>query len=293
MKAAILLRGVVSSRGYQHHSGRIYDIDARNNLQNIVQTCIEPLKRSFDGVDVFMASYASDAEGEAAIRDVQSQLRTALGSGGRVFEDVYYPVSMNPSDAGRPLLPGECTQTALILDGIRAIPEDVYDALYIVRFDIQWKVPITTIFTPAPGRDDKIVFLFHEKIPQGNPLATALVSDVFFGIPGSRLRLFKDVLASTSNKNSLHTFMYDLENVLSKQSSDKQNNNQNNKNILDAHQIAATDFARPHLPHPTRYDSNTDNEENPLYLILRYEARGWWKNPIAPSAKAHVAKVWI
>ena len=59
MRLAILIRGIAYQENYVHHTGLVRNIDYRDNLQNIYDKIINPLKKKYSYVDLYIVSHES------------------------------------------------------------------------------------------------------------------------------------------------------------------------------------------------------------------------------------------
>ena len=115
MKIALLIRGIVSLENYIHHTGKVYNLNYKNNLQNIKEKIIEPL--AIHQVDLYISTQTSK-NNENVLNDFKP------------FKHIFLPKDTN--------------QNQNLLAGLEIIEEN-YDFVIITRFDIHLKQEITKL----------------------------------------------------------------------------------------------------------------------------------------------------
>lgn len=110
MRVALLLRGIAHSDRYIHHTGVVFDIDYRRNLESVREKIVRPL-RGLGTLDVYLASYDCSLK-EQCVSD-------------------YGPKDSVFLEAG--------TQADCMLAGLGLLREE-YDFVVVTRFDIDLKV---------------------------------------------------------------------------------------------------------------------------------------------------------
>lgn len=107
MRIALLLRGLIHSDRYVHHTGVVFDVDYRNNRENVQKKIIERCNE-LGSVDVFISSYDCKLK-QQCIDDYKPKAH------------VFLPVG---------------TQSDCMLAGLELIRPEDYDFVIVTRFDI-------------------------------------------------------------------------------------------------------------------------------------------------------------
>jgi len=197
--------------------------DFRRPWPHIRETVMEPLSAR-GNVSVFVSTYVSDHETQAA-------LETAL----RPRRILYHGHDAN------------LKQTDILADGLHLILGDnvVYDEVWIVRFDVMYKIPMSS--WPAAVFDAQgVVVPFRERVTH------KLLSDVLIVVRGSWYVLLK---------------VWSAVDALAK------------RNMIDMHTIADS-YETMRIPYTTMYDegynSNTSTGDpvNPLFVLYGRYYRG-------------------
>ena len=213
MNVAVLLRGRHLCNSHVHGTtGRTLLIDYANTRGTVREHAIRSLRESGHTVDVYVSSYASP---------VQMEVVRFFGARCARFAD--------------PSIPGS-SQARCMRDGLELIPDGVYDAILVVRIDIELACSLAYLLPPQTDRGAKWATLLWRE-----PDAMA-VADCIHVISGAARTAFAAALDECPVKRDMHWIL--------------------------PHLVSRSVSVR--YVHPERcYDSNTDNEGNPLYRIVR------------------------
>lgn len=253
----IVLRGMLRCHAYLHRSGRLFHHDCVNNMESVYVNLIEPLIERGVRCDVVFAvpayydvSGTNNAVKEAAklLRDVD--LEAAAGSRTpahlpRATMSICPPIDMSMAPRH------QLGTTRAALDGVCALQaahSATYDFVVVARCDVALKQPLDRIlFQNAEGVKDlctgAVRYLFRER----HAAMRNLICDVLFVIPRDSIALFQRTLHQHRNTSELHSIAITA--------------------AAAAHVQQRPAFAA--LDSGAMYDSNTDNEPNPYYTILR------------------------
>jgi hypothetical protein len=116
MRVAVLLRGMIHSDRYVHHTGVVLNVDYRKNLDNIRTKLIDRVKE-IGHIDMFLSSY------ECCLKD-------------QCIQD-YAPKAHVFIERG--------TQADCMLAGLRLIRPEEYDFVIVTRFDIDLKCDLVAL----------------------------------------------------------------------------------------------------------------------------------------------------
>lgn len=174
MKIALLIRGITFDDKFKHWTGKLLEIDYKNNLQSIISKVIEPLRNSND-VDLYLTTYQS----------------------------IERPKEMLVNDFGL-----ECFEHATILDrhnttqmdcflaGLKTIQASgkAYEMVIVTRFDLDLKYNIDLV----PWDCDKVNFLWYETCNDNR------VGDCMHFVPFKLLEMFTEGLTICPYKTCCH-----------------------------------------------------------------------------------------
>lgn len=210
MKIALLLRGLTYvPRGYIHHTGKMYNINYKNNMKNILNKVIIPLQSDND-LQVFVSTNKSEYMNE-------------------ILDD-FKPVKDS-------IFLENSTQKESLIEGLKLINSD-YDFVIIIRFDLLLKKNVTDI----PFEKNKFNFLWYEQTKDDR------VADCMFFYDYKFHKDFIKSLKDCPHENSMHTI----------------------KTYIIKY-IKEEDI---YIVYNGYIDSNSDKEENPIYIINRGEILG-------------------
>ena len=137
MKVALLLRGFVYKKHHMHWTGKVVEIDYRDNLSNVKTQVVEPLRSKYS-VDVYLSTYETN-------RVDKDELMHEFDA-----REICWSVD-----------DGSSKQMDCLQRGVEMIMDQHidYDLVIISRFDLELKVSVTDIpYDPA-----KINFIWYEQ----------------------------------------------------------------------------------------------------------------------------------
>lgn len=170
MKIALLIRGLTYiPRGYIHHTGKVFKINYKNNIQNIFDKVIIPLKENYE-VDLYITSNISEFQQQ-------------------VLDD-FAPVTDSI------FLDEQITQGESLIQGLKLIKNKNkdYDFVIITRFDLALKKNITDI----SFKWDKFNFLWYEQTKDER------IGDCMFFLNYKFLNSFIESLIECPRKKCIH-----------------------------------------------------------------------------------------
>lgn len=250
----IILRGVLTCQTYVHRSGRTFSQDCISNMENVFDNIVFPLLQAGFDCDVMFA---------CPIYDGVESTTSAVERAGRLLKDLDLVECATSSSActrgHMSLLPVvDMTNASRDQLGTLSCASQVllesksnYEFVIISRCDVAFHVPISSATLDiAAGHNNVnipwLAYLFRER----HLSLDNLICDVFFALPGAHLPMFLEVLrAHKKTPNELHSLK-----------------------ITSAVISAAKDvpqFAFVPIDANAYHDSNTDNEVNAFYTILR------------------------
>lgn len=176
-RLALLLRGITYVSMYRHHTGSIYEIDYRRNLDKLKSQLINPLKSRFD-VDVYLTTYKSEINQDTIINDFA------------------------PCKGCIMLEPSQHDQVSCLINGLNRILDthELYDFVIISRFDLN----LLTDLQDLKWNLEKINFLWHENT---NAEQTA---DCMFFLNFKFISIFIQVLTNSIERTSMHNLKQQL-----------------------------------------------------------------------------------
>jgi hypothetical protein len=110
MRIALLLRGIVNLEDYIHHTGKVFNINYKDNLSNVLDN-INILKQKHD-VDIYLSTKHSNYN-----KDVINDFKPK--------NHIFLKLNTNQNDC--------------LLAGLNLI-NDIYDFVIVTRFDLKLKV---------------------------------------------------------------------------------------------------------------------------------------------------------
>ena len=164
MRIAFLLRGITFWKSYIHHTGQIYSINYKNNIDHIMEQ-IKDIKK-MNQVDVYISTNDSILKDEI-INDTKP-----------------YKFIFNDET---------CSQSEALLKGLELIDKE-YDFIIVSRFDLKLRIPLSQIKYDRL----KFNFLWYE-VTQDKRIA-----DCMFFFNNIFLDSFKDAVKNNPHKNSMH-----------------------------------------------------------------------------------------
>jgi hypothetical protein len=216
MIVAVLLRGRHLCNSHVHGTtGRTLLIDYAKTRATVREHAIRSLREHGHTVDVYVSSYASP---------VQMEVVRFFGARCARFAD--------------PSIPGS-SQSRCMRDGLELIPDGVYDAIVVVRIDLELACSLAYLLPPQTDVADRgakwVTLLWRE------PDARA-VADCVHVISGAALTDVAAALDECPVQRDMHWILPHL-----------------------TSRSVSVRYAYPERC----YDSNTDNEGNPVYRIVR------------------------
>lgn len=217
MKIALLIRGITYLENYVHHTGKVYNINYKNNLNNLQDT-INDIRKHHD-VDIYISTSSSKLDSD-------------------VIKD------LNPKDYIFFKIPK--TQNECLKIGLELI-KDQYDFITVTRFDLKLKINILDL----PIKYDKFNILWKEQTKDHR------VNDCIHLFNHKFLKDFIKALNECPHKKCIHHIMLYLK--------------------VDVNFIF-DDY----------YDSNSDKQDNPVYVIERGPILGdlsksFWNKYLGPK----------
>lgn len=219
MRVALLIRGITFDDKFKHWTGKLLQIDYKNNLQNVISKVIIPLKKSND-VDLYLTTYHSiERPKQMLLNDFDIEC----------IENVTI------------LERNDTKQMDSFLTGLKTIQASAkeYDFIIVTRFDLDLKYNIDLI----PWDCNKVNFLWYETSNDNR------VGDCMHFIPLKFLNEFIECLSICPYRTCCHYVKNYLDPIIGI----------NNINII----------------FKEKYWSNTDDGENPLYVIKRGKILGY------------------
>lgn len=183
MRIAVLLKGISYAQSYVHWSGQSYNVDFRDNADNMLQMLIEPFKEKGDTVDTYCCTY--EHEYLHLLNYKYNTKDSKAFPKRRMFDKTYkYVLSM-------------------IVDGLDIIKEE-YDLYIITRFDVNFTKRVIDI----PFDEKDVNFLCKAKGPL---IGTTYNDDTLIIVGRKQLQKFKDVAMRLIEENDklMHHLLYD------------------------------------------------------------------------------------
>ena len=201
MKIALLIRGIAYLENYIHHTGKVYNINYKNNLSNL-NHFIQNLKQNNE-INIYISTQSSKLNDE-------------------VISD------FNPKD--HIFLETITNQNSCLLFGLNLI-KDQYDFVIVTRFDLKFKFNIMDLSINY----DKFNILWKEQTKDHR------INDCIHLFNYKFINPFVEALIECPYKKCIHHIMPYIK--------------IDNKDI--------------NFIYDEYYDSNSDNQDNPIYTIER------------------------
>lgn len=170
-RIALLLRGITYVNMYRHHTGAIYEIDYRKNLDKLKTQMINPLRDRYD-IDVYLTTYKSSINKETIINDFSPCKSCILLDSSQQY------------------------QVDCLINGLNQIIDtrETYDFVIISRFDLELLIDLHDL----NWNWKKINMLWCENTNDGQIADCMFFFDFKFIVP------FIQALTDSTQRTSMH-----------------------------------------------------------------------------------------